>query len=233
MSNEWVAGDSHVMRCQHSRDDDRAAVAESDSWTSALRDHSVSDWAAAAGRQVPDKMTGPPSAGLFGGSSSEVEQTADDRRSSTVRRHLAPASWTAAARRLPDTTTTGPPPPASGLFVGRPGEVEQAGDDPQSSTSSWTAAAAAGRRRAGDVKYWERRRKNNEAAKRSRDVRRANERRVALQAALLERENARLRCAVGLLTDDTLRLHYYLLCSRAAAASGCHGHAHHRRRDSE
>jgi len=66
------------------------------------------------------------------------------------------------------------------------------------------------------------RRKNNEAAKRSRDIRRANERRVALQAALLERENARLRCAVGLLTDDTLRLHYALMCSRAFHYAGAH-----------
>jgi len=72
-----------------------------------------------------------------------------------------------------------------------------------------------------DAKYWERRRKNNEAAKRSRDIRRANERRVAQRAALLERENARLRSEVGALTDDALRLHYYLLCSRAFRCSHC------------
>ena len=76
-----------------------------------------------------------------------------------------------------------------------------------------------------DNKYWERRRKNNEAAKRSRDIRRANERRVALRATLLERENARLRSEVQLLTENTLRLHYYLLCSRTIGCSHCSQHA--------
>jgi len=93
----------------------------------------------------------------------------------------------------------------------------------QPSRYRWKATAE--QRRSDDVdvaKYWERRRKNNEAAKRSRDIRRANERRVALRAALLERENERLRSEVGALTEDTLRLHYHLLCSRTLLCSHCY-----------
>jgi len=91
------------------------------------------------------------------------------------------------------------------------------------SRCGWSTTAAARRRTVElDAKYWERRRKNNEAAKRSRDIRRANERRVALRAALLQRENEKLRAEVDTLTDDTLRLHYYLLCSRTFACTHCH-----------
>lgn len=96
---------------------------------------------------------------------------------------------------------------------------------PPSPRQRWTTAAAQRRTVEFDAKYWERRRRNNEAAKRSRDVRRANERRVLLRAALLERENARLRSEVDMLTDDALRLHYHLLCSRTFACSHCHRHA--------
>ncbi|XP_028045034.1 thyrotroph embryonic factor [Monomorium pharaonis] len=45
-----------------------------------------------------------------------------------------------------------------------------------------------------DAAYYERRRKNNEAAKRSRDARRAKEDELAMRAAFLERENSRLKC---------------------------------------
>jgi len=95
---------------------------------------------------------------------------------------------------------------------------------PQTSRYRWSSAAAHRRSVEFDAKYWERRRKNNEAAKRSRDIRRANERRVALRAALLERENARLRSEVEMLTEDTLRLHYYLMCSRTFACNRCQRH---------
>ena len=186
-SNDLAApdlqADSDVMSSQHNHVDARglsgSAVPLSDRWTSMIS----GDWAAAV-RQVPDTIAGPPLAGLSGGGSSEVEQTEDDAQPSTVRHRLPPASrhdWTTAGRRR--------------------GMVHL------------------------DAKYWERRRKNNEAAKRSRDIRRANERRVALQASLLERENARLRCALSLLTDDTLRLHYYLLCSRTFGCDHPHHHA--------
>ncbi|KAF7487973.1 Thyrotroph embryonic factor [Sarcoptes scabiei] len=45
-----------------------------------------------------------------------------------------------------------------------------------------------------DEAYWERRRKNNEAAKRSRDLRRAKEDEIAIRACFLEQENRQLKC---------------------------------------
>ena len=61
-----------------------------------------------------------------------------------------------------------------------------------------------------DEAYWERRRKNNEAAKRSRDMRRAKEEEIALRAACLEQENLKLRAQVAILKNDTAKLHYML-----------------------
>lgn len=52
----------------------------------------------------------------------------------------------------------------------------------------------------------ERRKKNNEAAKRSRDSRRAKEDSIALRAAYLEQENLNLKCELGQLRSDILRL---------------------------
>ena len=57
-----------------------------------------------------------------------------------------------------------------------------------------------------DEAYWERRRKNNEAAKRSRDARRAKEDEIAIRAALLEQENLKLRVEVAALKSETARL---------------------------
>ncbi|XP_031339564.1 thyrotroph embryonic factor-like [Photinus pyralis] len=48
-----------------------------------------------------------------------------------------------------------------------------------------------------DASYWEKRRKNNEAAKRSRDARRAKEDELAIRAAFLEGENLHLRCELA------------------------------------
>jgi hypothetical protein len=48
-----------------------------------------------------------------------------------------------------------------------------------------------------DSAYWERRRKNNEAAKRSRDARRAKEQDIALRAQFLEQENIQLKLEVA------------------------------------
>ncbi|KAF2904551.1 hypothetical protein ILUMI_01624 [Ignelater luminosus] len=48
-----------------------------------------------------------------------------------------------------------------------------------------------------DPNYWEKRRKNNEAAKRSRDARRAKEDEIAIRAAFLEQENFQLRCELA------------------------------------
>ena len=57
-----------------------------------------------------------------------------------------------------------------------------------------------------DEAYWERRRKNNEAAKRSRDSRRAKEDQIALRAACLEQENLKLRLEVTALRNETAKL---------------------------
>ncbi|KAK5643777.1 hypothetical protein RI129_007622 [Pyrocoelia pectoralis] len=48
-----------------------------------------------------------------------------------------------------------------------------------------------------DASYWEKRKKNNEAAKRSRDARRAKEDELAIRAAFLEGENLHLRCELA------------------------------------
>lgn len=48
-----------------------------------------------------------------------------------------------------------------------------------------------------DQAYWERRRKNNEAAKRSRDARKAREDEIAIRAAFLEQENFQLKVEVA------------------------------------
>jgi len=58
-----------------------------------------------------------------------------------------------------------------------------------------------------DETYWKRRRKNNEAAKRSRDTRRAREVEMAMRASMLEDENLRLRAQVALLTNESHRLY--------------------------
>ena len=57
-----------------------------------------------------------------------------------------------------------------------------------------------------DSAYWERRRKNNDAAKRSRDARRAKEDEIAIRAAFLEQENLKLRVEVAALKNETAKL---------------------------
>ncbi|XP_076661598.1 transcription factor giant isoform X2 [Halictus rubicundus] len=57
-----------------------------------------------------------------------------------------------------------------------------------------------------DAAYWERRRKNNEAAKRSRDARRAKEDEIAIRAAFLEQENMKLRYELVALRNETAKL---------------------------
>lgn len=61
-----------------------------------------------------------------------------------------------------------------------------------------------------DQAYWERRRKNNEAAKRSRDARRAKEDEIAIRAAFLEQENLKLRVEVAALKNETTKLRHML-----------------------
>lgn len=57
-----------------------------------------------------------------------------------------------------------------------------------------------------DPTYWEKRRKNNEAAKRSRDARRAKEDEIAIRCAFLEQENLKLKYEVATLRNESERL---------------------------
>ncbi|KOX74821.1 Hepatic leukemia factor [Melipona quadrifasciata] len=57
-----------------------------------------------------------------------------------------------------------------------------------------------------DAAYLEKRRKNNEAAKRSRDARRAKEDEIAIRAAFLEQENMRLKYELLTLRKETEKL---------------------------
>ena len=63
------------------------------------------------------------------------------------------------------------------------------------------------------VPFENRRQKNNEAAKRSRDARRAKEDGVAVRCALLEAENVQLRLEMAWLKGETARLKYVLYSS--------------------
>lgn len=57
-----------------------------------------------------------------------------------------------------------------------------------------------------DPTYWEKRRKNNEAAKRSRDARRAKEDEIAIRCAFLEQENLQLKFRIATLETERQRL---------------------------
>ncbi|KAG5881288.1 hypothetical protein JTB14_010182 [Gonioctena quinquepunctata] len=56
-----------------------------------------------------------------------------------------------------------------------------------------------------DPSYWEKRKKNNEAAKRSRDARRAKEDEIAIRCAFLEQENIQLKFRIAALKNERER----------------------------
>ncbi|XP_049825893.1 thyrotroph embryonic factor-like [Aethina tumida] len=58
-----------------------------------------------------------------------------------------------------------------------------------------------------DPEYLERRKRNNEAAKRSRDARKAKEDEIAIRCAFLERENLHLKIKIATLESERERLH--------------------------
>ncbi|KAH9375739.1 hypothetical protein HPB48_007151 [Haemaphysalis longicornis] len=142
------------------------------------------------------------------------------RRQRTHARDLAPA----VSPPVPPSS-----PPENGSNAGSP----DSGDDgeqtsPENSNSSCSAGVNGGSRGGGpirngassssarrrsrlpdevkDAAYWERRRKNNEAAKRSRDARRAKEDEIAMRAAYLEGENYKLRCQVASLRHQIIAM---------------------------
>lgn len=115
-----------------------------------------------------------------------------------------------------NTSMIGNIPKSSSLSVSSPSS-ESTGSvinmHSMSQSSSVPSLTAGGRRRPRslpdeqkDDAYWERRRKNNEAAKRSRDARRAKEDQIAIRAALLEQENLKLRVEVAALKTETAKL---------------------------
>lgn len=55
-----------------------------------------------------------------------------------------------------------------------------------------------------DESYWEKRKKNNEAARRSRNVRKAKEQETALKAELLEKENEQMKLQLSILTSHIM-----------------------------
>ncbi|KAK3106061.1 hypothetical protein FSP39_011791 [Pinctada imbricata] len=66
-----------------------------------------------------------------------------------------------------------------------------------------------------DTKYFERRRRNNQAAKKSRDARKAREDEIAIRASFLEKENAILRAQVATLREEANSLKQLLLQKRS------------------
>lgn len=62
-----------------------------------------------------------------------------------------------------------------------------------------------------DISLEQRRKKNNEAAKRSRDSRRAKEDEIAIRAAFLEQENLSLKWELNRLKADISKLRHVLL----------------------
>lgn len=57
-----------------------------------------------------------------------------------------------------------------------------------------------------DPGYWEKRKKNNEAAKKSRDARKAREDEIAIRCAFLEQENLKLKLKIAAVQSDTDKL---------------------------
>lgn len=65
-----------------------------------------------------------------------------------------------------------------------------------------------------DNKYFERRKRNNQAAKKSRDARKAREDDIAIRATFLERENAMLRVQTATLREEAISLKAALMQKR-------------------
>lgn len=55
-----------------------------------------------------------------------------------------------------------------------------------------------------DESYWEKRKKNNEAARRSRNVRKAKEQETALRAEFLEKENSRMKMQLSMMLSHVI-----------------------------
>ncbi|XP_060591508.1 hepatic leukemia factor-like isoform X2 [Ruditapes philippinarum] len=131
-------------------------------------------------------------------------------------------------RRLSDKRITQP---RSGMGGEPPGMMDHEAPLPDPVTNPTLARALAavnqGQKRprsekkaipddAKDDKYFERRKRNNNAAKKSRDARKAREDEIAIRASFLEKENAILRAQVTTLREEANSLRQLLLQKRAS-----------------
>jgi len=109
---------------------------------------------------------------------------------------------------LPDMTSGGETLPADVHTMGRKRgrTLSQQPGHPVDMVDSDDTKSVTGDSSGRDSSYLERRRKNNEAAKRSRDARRAKEEEVALKACVLEEENKQLRVEMASLKQEINRL---------------------------
>jgi len=140
---------------------------------------------------------------------SSIDRAASPVRSSPTSTTSHSAGFDAVPPRWPTAVQPPPPPPS------------------EEETPASAAAVPGGRKRSvgsadipapKDGHYWERRRKNNEAAKRSRDARRAKEEEVALRASILEQENRQLRVELTAFRLEVARLSE-LLCRQVSQQS--------------
>ncbi|CAG7726606.1 unnamed protein product [Allacma fusca] len=97
-----------------------------------------------------------------------------------------------------------------GMDIGAGSSTEDSHSSPEDGVKS---SAVKSEQQMKDEAYWERRRKNNEAAKRSRDARRAKEDEIAIRAAFLEQENLKLRFELCALKSETAKLRCMLYSS--------------------
>ena len=143
---------------------------------------------------------------------SSVERAVSPVRSSPTSTTTPSVGFDALSQRWPPPTSMLPPPTSAVSEL---------------SSSPAAAATISGRKRgfsctdtstSKDTHYWERRRKNNEAAKRSRDARRAKEEEVSIRASMLEQENRQLRVELTAFRLEVARLSE-LLCRQVAQRS--------------
>ena len=162
----------------------------------------------AAGVQVPGVGMGAAEAALGLASN---EAYAEFRRRMLAQVQAATAPGGSPAKQSKRFEPAASPPLQAADSPSAPGPGLEGGADSctmsssPESPSAGTPAALEGKD-GRDAAYWERRRKNNEAAKRSRDARRAKEDEIAIRAAFLEQENLKLKYEVAALRSETTKL---------------------------
>lgn len=161
----------------------------------------------AAGVQVPGVGLGAAEAAL-GLASNEAYAEFRRRMLAQVQAATAPSGSPAKQSKRSEPAASPPLQAADSPSASAPGHEGGADScNMSSSPESPSAATSVLEGKDGkDAAYWERRRKNNEAAKRSRDARRAKEDEIAIRAAFLEQENLKLKYEVAALRSETTKL---------------------------